>query len=250
MTTRRGATDLRAGPNDFAQRLFAPLPARYDTLAKWLSFGQDPRWRAAAVAHVAASHPLLVLDVACGPGAVIRELATTTAANLIGVDLSLEMLVQGQRNIRSAGLTRRVSLVQARGEQLPFADATFDAVTFTYLLRYVEDPAATLAELARVLKPGGPIASVDFAVPHRMGWRFSWLLYTRALLPLAGLLGGGTPWWDVGRFLGPNISQHYARYSLEWIHDAWRRSGLERVSIQLMSLGGGVVMSGFRRGPE
>jgi demethylmenaquinone methyltransferase/2-methoxy-6-polyprenyl-1,4-benzoquinol methylase len=117
---------------------------------------------------------------------------------------------------------------------------------FTYLLRYVDDPATTLRELARVVKPGGVMASLDFFLPPNRFWRVMWWLYTRLLLPLGGLVTGGRAWFDVGRFLGPNISEHYRRYPLSSIEDAWRRAGFEDVGVRIMSLGGGLVMWGTR----
>ncbi len=242
----RATAGYRDAPNDFARRLFAPLPTRYNRLSAVLSLGQDPKWRAAVVDHVAAGEPGLILDVACGPCAVTERLARRTSAHVVGLDLSDEMLRAGQRNVEADGLAERVSLVRARGEQLPFADGTFDALTFTYLLRYVTDPAATLAELARVVKPGGAIASLEFAVPTRGRWRALWWLYTRAVLPVAGLATGGRGWWDVGRFLGPNITSHYEHYPVEWTVDAWRAAGIEEVRTRAMSLGGGLIITGYR----
>ena len=119
----------RRAPNQFAERLFHPLPARYNALAALLSFGQDGRWRSAIVNQVAASKPTLVLDVACGPCAVTKRLAKRTEAKVIGLDLTEAMLREGQRNVRRAGLEDRIALVLGRGEQLPFADSTFDALT-------------------------------------------------------------------------------------------------------------------------
>jgi demethylmenaquinone methyltransferase/2-methoxy-6-polyprenyl-1,4-benzoquinol methylase len=246
--SRKALLQHRSSPNEFAKSLFAPLPARYDLLAEVLSFGQDRRWRSAMVERVAGSEPRLVLDVACGPCAVTRRLAKRTTARIVGLDLSEDMLRVGQAKIENAGLRGRVALVLGRGEQLPFADATFDALTFTYLLRYVEDPAATLVELARVVKPGGAIASLEFAVPRRLGWRVSWWLYTRGILPVLGYICGGKAWWDVGRFLGPSISAHYRSYPVPWTIDAWRRAGIDHVEVRTMSLGGGLVMSGYRSG--
>lgn len=245
--SKRAISHYRDAPNPFAQRLFAPLPSRYNRLASLLSFGQDPRWRAAIVDFVARDEPRLVLDVACGPAAVSERLARETSARVVGLDLSEEMLRAGQANVARAGLGERVSLVLGRGEQLPFADATFDALTVTYLLRYVSDPAATLVELARVVKPGGAIASLEFAVPSNPLWRVAWWLYTRGVLPVAGLLTGGRAWWDVGRFLGPSISGHYERYPIDWTAAAWRSAGIESVAVRPMSLGGGVVITGRRR---
>jgi demethylmenaquinone methyltransferase/2-methoxy-6-polyprenyl-1,4-benzoquinol methylase len=246
MFKNRDVTRSREEPNEFARELFKPLPGRYNLLAQVLSFGQDRRWRAAMLDHVVGSDPRLVLDVACGPGAVTRALAKRTKARIVGIDLSEDMLRAGQSNVVQAGLTERVSLVLGRGEQLPFADDTFDALTFTYLLRYVEDPRATIAELVRVLKPGGPMASLEFAVPRSFGWRVLWWLYTRAVLPVGGLVTGGRGWWDVGRFLGPSISKHYRQYPVDWTSLAWEHAGMEHVEHRDMSLGGGLVMWGYR----
>lgn len=237
----------RNSPNEFSQELFEDLPERYNIIAELLSFGQDLRWRSAMVDRVAGSRPGLILDVACGPGAVTRRLAKKTTAHIVGLDLSEAMLARGQVDIVHAGIDERVSLVRARGEELPFPDATFDALTFTYLLRYVSDPAETLRELARVVKPGGPVASLEFCVPSQWWWRIAWWNYTRLLLPLGGLILGGRPWFDAGRFLGPSISRHYRHYSLEWTREAWRRAGIDHVEVRTMSLGGGVVISGYRR---
>jgi demethylmenaquinone methyltransferase/2-methoxy-6-polyprenyl-1,4-benzoquinol methylase len=165
---------------------------------------------------------------------------------VVGLDLSEDMLREGQRNVTRGHLERRVSLVLGRGERLPFADDTFDALTFTYLLRYVDDPKATMAELARVVKPGGPIANLEFAVPRRTATRAAWWFYTRVVLPAAGYVTGGKGWWDVGRFLGPSISAHYKKYSVDWTVSAWEHAGIEHVESRAMSLGGGLVMWGYR----
>ncbi|MDR2987667.1 MAG: class I SAM-dependent methyltransferase, partial [Nocardiopsaceae bacterium] len=113
---------------------------------------------------------------------------------------------------------------------------------------YVEDPQATLAELARVVRPGGKVASLEFCVPPSPFWRAAWWLYTRLLLPLGGLLTGGREWFVVGRFLGPNISGHYRRYPVRWTEQAWREAGFTDVGVRLMSLGGGLVMWGTKSG--
>jgi demethylmenaquinone methyltransferase/2-methoxy-6-polyprenyl-1,4-benzoquinol methylase len=158
------------------------------------------------------------------------------------------MLRQGQRNVAGQGKADRIQLVAGRAEQMPFADGTFDGLTFTYLLRYVDDPQATLEELARVVKPNGPVASLEFLEPEQPFWRFWWVLFTRLLLPAGGWLTGGKPWFDVGRFLGPNISGHYRKYPVDWTIEAWEKAGFEDVGVRRMSLGGGLVMWGRRRG--
>ncbi len=233
--------------NRFAQGLFTPLPQRYDRLAEILSMGQNGRWRTALIDRVAPMAGVRVLDVASGTAGVAIELAERTSCDIVGVDLTEAMLTQGRVNVARHGLSRRIALVVGQAEQLPYADGAFDALMFTYLLRYVDDPATTLRELARVVKPGGVMASLDFFLPPNPFWRFMWWLYTRMVLPLGGLVTGGKDWFDVGRFLGPNISQHYRKYPLPFLEDAWRRAGFDDVGFRIMSLGGGLVMWGTRR---
>ena len=156
------------------------------------------------------------------------------------------MLRQGVATVEGAGRADRIALVLGRAEELPFPDRSFDALTFTYLLRYVADPAATLAELARVVRPGGPIASLEFAVPTAAAWRRAWWLYTRLVLPVAGLVTGGRAWFDVGRFLGPSITEHYRRHPVDATVAAWQQAGINDVTLRRMSLGGGLVMWGRR----
>lgn len=240
-------TPASAERNSFAQHLFAPLPQRYDRLAELLSFGQNGRWRRAMISRIEPAPGQSVLDVASGTAGVALGLARA-GASVVGVDLTEQMLRQGQRNVADAAMGDRIQLVAGRAEQLPFDDAAFDALTFTYLFRYVLDPEATLRELARVVKPGGRVASLEFMLPPSRFWRFWWWLYTRLLLPAGGLLTGGPEWFAVGRFLGPSISGHYRRYPLPWTVEAWRRAGFTDVGARVMSLGGGLVMWGTRAG--
>lgn len=240
---------LRASndPNRFARALFTGLPNRYDLLAEVLSLGQNRRWRQAMVDRIVPARPRRLLDVATGTAGVALRLTEQTDAFVTGVDLTEAMLRRGQANVAASAADSRVELLAGRAEELPFPDATFDAVTFTYLLRYVADPAATLRELTRVLKPASPMASLDFLVPRHSFWRWWWWLYTRVVLPVAGSVGG-RDWIAVGRFLGPNISAHYRRYPLGWTVEAWRDAGMTDVGVREMSLGGGLVMWGTKSG--
>ena len=238
MDTKRAGTER----NRFARSLFHGLPPRYDTLAYLLSFGQDRRWRAAVVSHIVAAQPKSVLDVACGPAGVTLAIAAATDARIVGVDLTEDMLRQGVANVAAAHLADRIQFAIARGEELPFADATFDALSFSYLMRYVDDPETTIAELARCVVPGGTIASLEFGVPGWVPAKFVWAAYTRLGLPLLGLLMGGRPWFRVGAFLGPSISNHYARHPIAAQVAAWQVAGLRDVGVRRMSFGGGVVM--------
>ena len=234
-----------ADPNRFAQDLFTGLPDHYDALEELLSLGQNRRWRRAMVDRIVPAAPGRVLDVATGTAGVALQLARRSGAHVVGIDLTEAMLRGGQASVQAQGAEHRVALVAGRAEQLPFPDGSFDGLTFTYLLRYVADPAATLRELARVLRPGAPIASLEFAVPRHRFWRCWWWIYTRAALPLAGGLAGRS-WFGVGRFLGPNISAHYRRYPVAWTLEALTDAGFTDVGVRDMSLGGGVVMWGVR----
>ena len=224
---RGGSAESRAGSamlfdrdghhrrrNRFAQQLFAPLPERYDLLAEVLSLGQNGRWRRRHGRPDRARRPGLGSSMwprvqpawPCNwrPGRPARWSASTSLwACCSGA---------GGDGCAALGLTERIPLVTGRAEQLPFPDASFDALTFTYLLRYVDDPEATLLELGRVVKPGGTMASLDFLPRPEPFWRAWWWGYTRRRPP-RGRPGHRRPAVvRVGRFLGPNISEHYRRY--------------------------------------
>jgi demethylmenaquinone methyltransferase/2-methoxy-6-polyprenyl-1,4-benzoquinol methylase len=228
-----------------AKGLFAPLGPGYDRWGAVLSFGQDPRWRRFLVSRIDAGPYDTVLDVATGTALVARELVRVKDCYVVGIDQSPEMLAEGRRRITLAAATKKVRLQEGDARNLPFDDGTFDALTFTYLLRYVDDPAATLRELARVVKPGGMIAGLEFGVPRGV-WRPLWELWTRVGLPTAGrVIGDG--WYEVGEFLGPSIKRHYAEWPLPRLVQAWRDAGIDDVRVRRMSLGGGVVTWGRRK---
>jgi demethylmenaquinone methyltransferase/2-methoxy-6-polyprenyl-1,4-benzoquinol methylase len=220
-----------------AKELFAPLGPSYDRVGAALSFGQDPRWRRFLVSRLPrdGGH---ALDVATGTGLVAAELLRR-GFEVTGVDQSPEMLARARERFGP-----RIELAESSAESLPFAQGSFDHLTVTYLLRYVDDPGATLAELARVVRPGGVVASLEFGVPSRLA-RPAWELYVRAGLPLAGrVLRHG--WGEVGDFLGASIREYWERYPLERQLELWSAAGVSDVSVRRMSLGGGVVMWGRR----
>ena len=227
-----------------ARELFAPLGPTYDRYARLLSFGQDPRWRSFLVSRI-PPEARRVLDVASGTAAVAIELVRgSPERTVVGVDQSPEMLAAGRERVAHAGLSERIELREARAEDLPFADGEFDALTFTYLLRYVDDVPATLRELARVVRPGGTVAMLEFGLP-RGAWRPLWELYVRVGLPAAG--GVVSPsWGGVGRFLGPSIRDFWREWPEERLGAAWREAGLADVETRRMSLGGGIVVWGKR----
>jgi demethylmenaquinone methyltransferase / 2-methoxy-6-polyprenyl-1,4-benzoquinol methylase len=225
---------------EHAQALFAPLGPTYDRYATFLSFGQDPRWRRFLVSRIEAGEGDRVLDVATGTGAVALELVRQKSCAVVGLDQSREMLA-----VARARLPESVELAEGEADRLPFPDASFAGLTFTYLMRYVDDPAATLRELARVVRPGGIVAGLEFGVPPNPAARALWRLYVHAGLPLAGrVISPG--WTAVGDFLGPSIEELWRRLPLARLLDLWRDAGLEDVRFRRMSLGGGIVVWGRR----
>jgi demethylmenaquinone methyltransferase/2-methoxy-6-polyprenyl-1,4-benzoquinol methylase len=227
-----------------ARQLFAPLGPTYDRYANVLSFGQDPRWRSFLVSRIPAEAHR-VLDVASGTAAVAIELARAEAARtVLGIDQSPEMLAAGSERVAHAGLGERIELREGRAETLPFADGEFDALTFTYLLRYVDDVPATLRELARVVRPGGTVAMLEFGLPRGV-WRPFWELYVRVGLPGAGAIVSPS-WRGVGRFLGPSIRGFWREWPEPRLLDAWHEAGIADVRARRMSVGGGIVVWGTR----
>lgn len=216
-----------------ARALFAPLGPSYDRVGAALSFGQDPRWRRFLVSRLPADRGH-VLDVATGTGLVASALLER-GYRVTGLDQSPGMLARARERFDG-----RVDLIEASAEELPFPDASFDHLTFTYLLRYVDDPGATLRELARVVRPGGTIAMLEFGLPRGI-WRPPWDIWVAIGLPVAGrLLSPG--WHEVGRFLGPSIREFHARYPAPALTRLWEEAGLAEVRSRRMSLGGGLVM--------
>jgi demethylmenaquinone methyltransferase/2-methoxy-6-polyprenyl-1,4-benzoquinol methylase len=225
-----------------AVELFAPIGPTYDRYARLLSLGQDPRWRRFLVSRLDVGPDDTVLDVATGTGAVAIELVRRTGCRVVGLDQSREMLETGRERVKAAGLADRIELMAGTAERLTYEDDSFDGLTFTYLLRYVADPAATMRELARVVKPGGVIAMLEFGLPRGLA-RPAWELYVRVGLPLLGALVS-PGWRRVGSFLGPSIREFHQRHDLV---DLWRNAGIDAVRSRRLSFGGGIVMWGRRR---
>jgi demethylmenaquinone methyltransferase/2-methoxy-6-polyprenyl-1,4-benzoquinol methylase len=187
-----------------------------------------------------------VLDVACGTAAVAIEIVRRYGCRVTGIDQSADMLAHGRRNVEAAGLTDRITLMQGEAERLPFPDASFDAVTFTYLLRYVADPGATLRELARVVRTGGVVASLEFGVPPSLLPRLGWHVYTGAVLPLAGrMMSPG--WGHAMRFLRGSIPGFWREHPMAEVVDMHRAAGIEDLRVRRLTFGSAVVIWGVRR---
>ena len=232
---------MPSSPPDDARRIFSGIGATYETAGALLSFGQDARWRARLISLVAAGPQEVVLDVATGTGLVARGLRERYGCAVVGLDRSADML--------GAALARdgHIPLVRARAESLPFPDDSFDHLTFTYLMRYVDDPAATIRELARVVKPGGRIVALDFGVPPNPILRTMWRIYTSIGLPLIGRVISRR-WAGVGAFLRGSIERFDREHRQKDVEEYWIDAGLTDVRVERMSFGAGLVMTGVKDG--
>jgi demethylmenaquinone methyltransferase / 2-methoxy-6-polyprenyl-1,4-benzoquinol methylase len=233
-----------------ARSLFAGIAGDYDRWAQLLSFGQDRRWHdlmVEAIAPAAARPGAVVADVATGTAAVAISIARRyPGCRVVGIDQSPEMLAGGARRIEAAGLGGRIELVESQAERLPLEPGSVDALTHTYLLRYVDDPAATVAAMAAVIRPGGMMASLEFGVPRGAAFP-AWRLWTRAGLPLFGA-PGGRAWIATGRFLGPSIERFWADHPIDEVLAWWAAAGMTEIRARRLSLGGGVIVRATRTG--
>ena len=229
----------------FARRLFASIAPDYEKMGALLSIGQDGRWRRFLVSRTNAPPGSRVLDVAAGTQLVSRALAEQKGVRVVALDQSEAMLRAGREPDRVAGFEDRVAPVLGQAERLPFRDGTFDAVTFTYLLRYVEDPPATVRELARVIAPGGSIAMLEFHVPRSTAARAGWWIYTRGLMRILGT-AASPAWARTAAFLGPDISRFLGSHPLEdWV--GWfQRAGIRHVRTRTFLFGSAVVLWGVK----
>ena len=232
---------IPASAAETPRRIFSPIASNYDRPAQILGLLQYTRWHEFLLSRLSLTAGDRVLDMATGTGAVALRLARRDGLRVTGADITRPMLLQTAA--RSDG---RLGLVECTAEAAPFADGAFDAVIFTYLLRYVADVPATLSELARALKPGGTMASLDFAVPRGI-WYPLWRLYTAVGLPLGGALLSPA-WRRVGSFLGPSIRGFYRRWPEERLLQLWRESGFPDAQAKRLSLGGAIVIWGTKRG--
>jgi len=232
---------MPSSPPDDARRIFSGIGATYEKAGALLSFGQDARWRARLVDSLGAVPGDVVLDVATGTGLVARAVSERYGCEVVGLDRSADMLSA------AAARNGHIPLVRGRAESLPFPDDSFDHLTFTYLLRYVDDPAATMRELVRVVRPGGRIAALDFGVPSNPVLRMLWRAYTSIGLPLIGRLISGR-WASVGAFLRGSIERFDRQHRQTDVERYWRSAGLRDVRLELMSFGAGLVMTGLKDG--
>ena len=167
--------------------MFDAIAPRYDLLNHLLSAGLDRRWREAAADALALPADAVVLDLCTGTGdlaaAVIRKAPRST---VVGVDFAGEMLRVARLKVRALGLAARIRLVRGDAARIPLRDASCEGATVAFGIRNVAEPGLALAEIARVLRPGGRLAILEFGQPRLPGVRTLYASYFRYLLPLVG----------------------------------------------------------------
>ena len=173
--------------------MFDAIAPRYDFLNHLLSAGIDRRWRRRAIRSLALTGRETVLDLCTGTGdlAIEARRARPGAARVVGVDFSGAMLRLGVEKLRQRALDRDVVLVRGDASTIPVADGSVDAVTIAFGIRNVEDRGAACREIVRVLKPGGRLAVLEFAMPTSPVFRQLYLSYFRHILPRIGRLVSG-----------------------------------------------------------
>jgi demethylmenaquinone methyltransferase / 2-methoxy-6-polyprenyl-1,4-benzoquinol methylase len=170
--------------------MFDAIAGHYDLLNHLLSAGIDRRWRRQAIRSLALTGRERVLDVCTGTGdlAIAARAATPPAARVIGIDFAAAMLRVALQKLRDAALTDAVALLRGDASAIPLADRSVDAATIGFGIRNVEHTAAACAELFRVLKPGGRIAILEFAIPPTPIVKAAYLAYFHHVLPRIGRL--------------------------------------------------------------
>jgi demethylmenaquinone methyltransferase/2-methoxy-6-polyprenyl-1,4-benzoquinol methylase len=182
---------------DQIRSMFASIAHRYDLLNHLLSLGTDIYWRKLTVKSVAklvGQDPILALDVCCGTADL--ALALSQLGRVIGCDFCHPMLILGNQKIRHKGRREKILLTEGDALKLPFPDGTFDAVTIAFGLRNLASPRHGLAEMQRVLKPGGVLAVLEFSKPVLPVFSQIFAFYFTKVLPRIGRLisGQGTPY--------------------------------------------------------
>lgn len=218
--------ELDKQPAD-VRRMFDTVARRYDLTNDILSFGQDRRWRREVLAAVDPSYGDRVLDLAAGTGTSSQPFRDA-GADVVPCDFSIGMLQVGKKQLPHLPFTA------GDGTKLPFRDATFDAVTISFGLRNIVDPAAGLAEMRRVTKPGGRLVVCEFSHPTWSPWRTVYIEYLMKALPAVARTVSSAP--DAYVYLAESIRAWPDQRGLA---DLIAEAGWQRP--QWRNLSGGIV---------
>lgn len=221
--------------------MFDRIAPRYDLLNRMLSFRQDVAWRNRMARHLPAGENLRLLDVATGTADQIFSLLKQAPRirTAVGVDMSEGMLEVGREKVRQRGLTDRVSLRTGDAAGIPESDATYDAVTISFGIRNVVDVVKALADMRRVLRPGGRVLVLEFSLPGWKPFRAAYLFYLRHVLPvLGGWLSGDR---EAYRYL--NLTVETFPYGAAFC-DLMKQAGLVNVQHHPLTFGIATIYQG------
>lgn len=180
--------DSGLGKKEQVAQMFDTISGNYDGLNRVISFGIDVKWRKKVLKMVAAKNPQRILDIATGTGDLALLMAQTNATEIIGADISEGMMEVGRRKVTEKNLDSRIKLVYGDSENLPFADNHFDAITVAFGVRNFETLEKGLAEILRVLKPGGIFVILETSVPTKFPFKQGYKFYSKFILPAIGRL--------------------------------------------------------------
>ncbi|WP_026978808.1 bifunctional demethylmenaquinone methyltransferase/2-methoxy-6-polyprenyl-1,4-benzoquinol methylase UbiE [Flavobacterium tegetincola] len=178
--------DSELGKKEQVAQMFDTISGNYDGLNRVISFGIDVKWRKKVLKMVADTHPDTILDIATGTGDLALLMTQTNATKIIGLDISAGMLEVGRKKITEKKLDSKIEMVLGDSENIPYDDATFDAITVAFGVRNFETLEKGLAEILRVLKPGGIFVILETSVPEKFPYKQGYKFYSKNILPLIG----------------------------------------------------------------
>ena len=221
--------------------MFDGLAGQYDFLNHFLSLGIDKAWRRKAIQLLHESKPKLILDIATGTGDMAIEAAKLNPEKIIGVDFSEKMLQAGRNKIAQLDLSRLIEMKVADSENLPFESQSFDAVTVAFGIRNFENPKKGLAEMARILKPGGRAVILEFSVPDKAIFAAVYRFYFSQILPkLASLFTKDVAAY---KYLPRSVKNFPEGQSfLNWMNDA----GFNQTRSTKLSMGIATIYIGIK----
>lgn len=225
----------------FVRATFARIAHRYDLMNRLMALGRDQTWRRVAAELAALPPGGLAIDVATGTADLAIALARRTpTAYTVGADFSLPMMALGQRKVEAAGLADRIGFVGGDALALPFPDDTFDCAVSGFALRNVASIPQALAEMRRVVAPGGRVVLLELARPTLPIFRWAFWLYFHRLAPLIGGWISGQP--EAYRYLPESLVSFLYPEELKTLME---ETGLQEVSYRLLDLGAAVVHVGI-----